>query len=102
MLSMSNPTLAPYAGTGEVRLRVTAKAKSAAEAEELMAPLIKKVKAAVGEYIYGIDVPSLEAAAFRLLKERRLVLAAAESCTGGLIAKRITDIPARRGCSGAE
>jgi nicotinamide-nucleotide amidase len=93
MLSLTNPTLAPYAGTGEVRLRVTAKASSQDEAETLMAPVIEKVKEAVGEYIYGIDIPSLEAAAYRLLKERKLTLAAAESCTGGLIAKRITDIP---------
>ncbi len=93
MLSLKNPTLAPYAGTGEVRLRVTAKAHSESEAEELMKPVIERVRSAIGEYIYGIDVASLEAAAYRLLKERKLTLAAAESCTGGLIAKRITDLP---------
>lgn len=93
MNSLTNPTLAPYAMTGEVRLRVTAKAESEAEAEEMMAPVIQRVYEAVGEYIYGVDVPSLEAAVFALLKERGLTMACAESCTGGLIAKRITDVP---------
>ena len=93
MDSLENPTLAPYAKTGEVRLRVTAKAKSEAEAEALMAPVLEKVRAAVGDVIYGLDVESLEAACFPLLKARGLTLCSAESCTGGLIAKRMTDIP---------
>ncbi len=92
MNSLTNPTLAPYAKTGEALLRVTAKADSEAEAEAMMAPVIEKVYAAVGEYIYGMDVDSLEAAVFALLKERGLTMASAESCTGGLIAKRITDL----------
>ena len=92
MDSLENPTLAPYAKTGEVRLRLTAKAESEAEAEALMAPVLEKVRAAVGDVIYGVDVPSLEAAAFALLKERGLTLCSAESCTGGLIAKRLTDL----------
>lgn len=93
MDSLENPTLAPYAKTGEVRLRVTAKAGSPAEAETLMAPVLEKVRAAVGDVIYGLDVESLEAACFPLLKARGLTLCSAESCTGGLIAKRMTDIP---------
>ncbi|MDD6189447.1 MAG: competence/damage-inducible protein A [Clostridiales bacterium] len=93
MNSLENPTLAPYAKTGEVRLRVTAKAQSEAEAEAMMSPVIEKVYEAVGEYIYGINVPSLEAAVFALLKERGLTFSCAESCTGGLIAKRMTDVP---------
>ena len=93
MNSLTNPTLAPYAKTGEVLLRVTAKAESESEAEAMIAPVIEKVYEAVGEYIYGVDVDSLEAAAFSLLKERGLTMASAESCTGGLIAKRITDVP---------
>lgn len=93
MNSLENPTLAPYAKTAEVRLRVTAKAASEAEAEELMKPVIEKVYAEVGDYIYGVDVDSLEEAAFKLLREKGLRFCSAESCTGGLIAKRITDIP---------
>ena len=88
-----NPSLAPYAKTGEVMLRLTAKGETAEECEELMAPLFWDVRARLGEYLYGVDVDSLEQRAVQLLKERRLTFSAAESCTGGLIAKRVTDVP---------
>lgn len=93
MNALTNPTLAPYAKEGEVRLRVTAKAASEAEAEAMMAPVIADVKRLLGDKVYGIDTPSLEDTAMRLLLSRGETFSAAESCTGGLIAKRITDIP---------
>ena len=93
MNALTNPTLAPYAKEGEVRLRVTAKAASEAEAEAMMAPVIADVKRLLGDRVYGVDTPSLEDTAMRLLIARGETFAAAESCTGGLIAKRITDIP---------
>jgi len=93
MNALQNPTLAPYAKEGEVRLRVTAKAKTAAEAEAMMAPVIADVKRALGDKVYGVDTPSLEDTVLRLLLARKETFSAAESCTGGLIAKRITDIP---------
>jgi len=93
MNTLQNPTLAPYAKEGEVRLRVTAKAKSESEAEAMMAPVIEDVRRALGDKVYGIDTPSLEATAMRLLLSRGETFSAAESCTGGLIAKRITDLP---------
>jgi nicotinamide-nucleotide amidase len=93
MTSLDNPTLAPYAKTGEVSLRVTAKAKSREEADRMMLPVIEQVKEILGDYIYGVDVNSLEEAVLQLLLEKRQTLAAAESCTGGLFSKRITDIP---------
>lgn len=89
---MTNPTLAPYAKIGEVELRVTAKAPTAEEAEVLLAPEIEKLKAQFGGKIYGVDVNSLEEVASRLLKEKGLTLALAESCTGGYVGKRITDV----------
>ena len=88
-----NPSLAPYAKTGECMLRLTAKGKSEAECEELMAPLFWDVKARLGDKLYGVDVPNLENRVLDLLKSRGTTFAAAESCTGGLIAKRITDLP---------
>ncbi len=88
-----NPSLAPYAKTGEVMLRLTAKGETAEECEELMAPLFWDVRARLGEYLYGVDVDSLEQRSVQLLKERHLTFSAAESCTGGLIAKRVTDVP---------
>lgn len=93
MNELKNPTLAPYAKEGEVMLRITAKADTLSQAEEMMAPVIAKVRETLGDLIYGMDVDSLEERVFALLKEKRCTLAAAESCTGGLLAKRMTDLP---------
>ena len=71
----------------------TAKAGSREAAEALLAPVVAEVRSALGEYVYGVDASSLEAACFHLLRERGLTLAAAESCTGGLVAERITALP---------
>ena len=90
---MTNPTLAPYAKDGEVLLRVTGKAKTEQEADELTRPVVERVKSILGDVVYGVDVPSLHKAAFDVLKEKGLTLATAESCTGGLCAKLMTDIP---------
>ena len=93
MEAMTNPTLAPYAKEGECELRITAKAADEASARALIAPAEEKLRARFGSLIYGADVPSLEAAVLALLKEKGLTLGSAESCTGGLIAKRMTDLP---------
>ena len=89
----SNPTLAPYAKNGEALLRVTAMAQSKEDAEKLCAPIIKEVSKRLDGLVYGIDVPNIETAVVNMLKEKHLKLATAESCTGGYIGKRITDIP---------
>jgi len=93
MNALTNPTLAPYAKEGEVMLRVTAKAKTAAEAETMMAPVLEEVRQTLGDLIYGTDVDSLEQRVLQLLREKKQTLACAESCTGGLVAKRMTDLP---------
>jgi len=93
MESLNNPTLAPYAKDGEVMLRLTAKASSKKHAEELMAPILAEVKETLGDIIYGIDTESLENTVVTQLKEHKKTLATAESCTGGLLSKRLTDIP---------
>lgn len=92
LLEGSNPTVAPYAKSGEALLRVTAKAESEEDAEKLMTPVIDEIKSRLGDYIYGIDVGSIEEAVAKLLMERKQTVAFAESCTGGLCAKRLTDI----------
>lgn len=92
MNELTNPTLAPYAKEGEVQLRITAKAKTAEEAEEMTKPVIERVCAVLGDVIYGMDVASLEQVVFELLCEKNMTLSTAESCTGGFIAKRITDL----------
>ena len=97
MKNSTNPTVAPYCKEGEVRLRVTASAESEDIARDMCDEIIEKIAATeVGEYIYGVDIDSLERAAVEFLRARGLTLAFAESCTGGLVAKRITDVA---GCS---
>ncbi|NCB73652.1 MAG: competence/damage-inducible protein A [Clostridia bacterium] len=92
MNELSNPTLAPYAKEGEVQLRITAKAKSEAEAEEMIKPVIEKVRSVLGDIIYGMDAGSLEQVVFELLCQKNMTISTAESCTGGFIAKRLTDL----------
>ena len=92
MSTMENPTLAPYAKEGEMEVRITARAADAAAANAMLDPVEAEVRAVLGDVIYGVDVPSLEARVLALLKEAGTTLATAESCTGGLIAKRITDL----------
>lgn len=92
LLDNENPTVAPYAKDGEALLRVTAMAKNTEEAEKLCAPVIKEIENRLSEFVYGIDYTCIEQAVVKKLKEKYLTVATAESCTGGLIAKRVTDI----------
>ncbi len=92
MVSTDNPTIAPYAKTGEVMLRITARAKSKEEAIAMIDPVEAQIRQKVGEYIYGVDVGNLESAVVQDLKQKGLKIATAESCTGGLISERITRV----------
>lgn len=93
MLESENPTVAPYCKDGEVRLRVTARAGGESEARKMCGDIIALIrKTPVSDFIYDIDSSSLEDSAVRLLRSLGLTLSTAESCTGGLVAKRFTDI----------
>ena len=92
-ISASNPTVAPYAKTGEVHLRITARAGSGAEAFALIEPAEKALRDRLGDVVYGTDTETLESTVVGLLKLLGRSIALAESCTGGLLAKRITDVP---------
>ena len=98
MNRMVNPSMAPYAKECDCLLQVTAKAESEAAAEAMMAPVIARVKERLGDYVYGMDVECIEEAVLPLLKEKGMTFAAAESCTGGEVAKRFTDIPGASAC----
>ena len=98
MNSMSNPTVAPYAKEGECLARVTAKADTEEIAREMIKPVVKKVCDILGDYVYGVSVGSLEEVVVHGLIERGLTIATAESCTGGLLSKRITDIEGSSAC----
>ena len=96
MAESKNPTIAPYARTSECYARVTAKADTPEECEKLLDPVVEKICCLLGEDVYGVDVDSLEQVVGDGLRQRGLTLAVAESCTGGLLSGRITDVP---GCS---
>lgn len=93
LMTGSNPTVAPYAKTGEVHLRVTARASSEQEAQQLIAPVENELRARLGDVVYGTDNEALETAVVALLRKAGQTVAVAESCTGGLICKRLTDVP---------
>ena len=88
-----NPTVALYAKTGEVLIRVTAKAADRDTAEELVDGMIAQLRERLGSAIYGIDAAGLHEALVQGLRQRGQTIATAESCTGGMIASRITEIP---------
>ncbi|WP_338452117.1 competence/damage-inducible protein A [Niallia oryzisoli] len=91
--AQTNPTIAPLAGDGEVTLRITAKHQSEAAAAQLIDDTEKLILDRVGEYFYGYDETSLMSELARLLKEKKLTIAAAESLTGGMFEKELTSIP---------
>ena len=93
MNPLHNPTLAPYAKPTGTELRITAHAPTREEALRLIAPVEEQVKAILGDKVIGVDVDSLEEVCFALLKDRGLTVGTAESCTGGLLAKLLTDLP---------
>lgn len=93
MNALHNPTLAPYAKPTGTELRITAHAATEAEALARIAPVEQQVKERLGDKVIGVDVSSLEEVCLALLKEQGLTVGTAESCTGGLIAKLLTDLP---------
>lgn len=92
MEGSANPSIAPYCGDGEVRLRVTASAKTPEECELMVTGAIERIKtSAVSHVIYGVDT-TLAKALVEKYSALGKTVAVAESCTGGLISKRITDV----------
>ena len=98
MNGMANPSMAPYAKECDCFLQITAKAESEEKAEAMIAPVMERVKERLGEYVYGVDVDCIEEAVIVLLKEKGMTFCAAESCTGGDLARRFTDIPGASAC----
>jgi nicotinamide-nucleotide amidase len=90
-LDASDPTVAPLAAEGKVRLRITARAATRRETEEKIEPVAEEIFSRLEKYYFGEDDETLASAVGRLLTERCETLALAESCTGGLLAKLLTD-----------
>ena len=93
MINSKNPTIAPYANHGEMYVRITAKAKNKKEGLKIVDPVVKKIKDIFKENVYGIDSKNLQSELVKRLIEENKSIAVAESCTGGIIASRITQVP---------
>lgn len=90
----TNPTIAPYAKTGEVHLRVTAKAEDEKKCKEMIKPIVRELKKRFGRNVFATrEDKTLEEAVVDLLKEKNMTLSLAESCTGGAVAARIVNVP---------
>lgn len=93
LMAGSNPTVAPYAKSGEVVLRITAKANSVEEANALCDPIIEQIRERLGNAVYGVDCEGLAKRVVTLLSEQGKQIATAESCTAGLLSGRLTEVP---------
>jgi nicotinamide-nucleotide amidase len=93
LVHSANPTAATYAKRDAVDVRITAKAPSLDEARRMAEEMERRARAALGQHVFGVDDETPQSAALRLLIARGLTLATMESCTGGLLASLITDVP---------
>lgn len=89
----TNPTIAPYAKDGEVTLRITARYLKDNSGEDIITPVENEIRRRMGDSVYSNDNKSLEEVAANILMKSKLTLALAESCTGGLLASKLTDNP---------
>jgi len=93
LLALENPTVAPYAGGGEVKLRLTARADDAASAHALLAPVEAELRARAGSHCYGADDDSLASVVLDALRRRGETVAVAESCSGGGLGAALAAVP---------
>ncbi|HOG00328.1 MAG: putative competence-damage inducible protein [Firmicutes bacterium ADurb.Bin248] len=93
LMDGTNPTVAPYALLGEVKLRVTARCRSEREGEKLVAPVIAEIRRRLGAVVYSDEGRELHEVCAELLLGHKKTLAVAESCTGGMLASRLVSVP---------
>jgi nicotinamide-nucleotide amidase len=93
LLKSTSPTIGVYARADGVHLRLAAKAPTQDEARALIEPVEQEVRVLLGEVIWGADDDTMEAAVGRMLTDLGLTVATMESCTGGLLASTLTDVP---------
>ncbi len=90
---LKTTTVAPYASLGEVKIRVTSKSKSLSKAKSNVSKICTKILKKTNDYYFGDDDESLEEIVGKILVSKKLTISLAESCTGGFLSKRLTDIP---------
>lgn len=93
LMARDNPTVAPYVGRAEVNVRIAAKTDSREKADQLIEPVKAEILNRLGKYYYGENEDSLEGRVADLLKNQGLTVGVAESCTGGLVSHRLTEVP---------
>ncbi|HHP51282.1 MAG TPA: competence/damage-inducible protein A [Moorella mulderi] len=93
LLQSCNPAVVTLVTKGEVHIKLTARASDHEEARRLFAPLEEIIHQRLKDHIFGYDQDTLEEAVGKLLREKGMTLATAESCTGGLLGHRITNVP---------
>jgi len=93
LLEQANPTVAPYAGAGEVKLRITARAEHQADAEALLLPVEREIRRRTGQSCFGVDEQSLAEVVLQQLRQRGQTVAVAESCTGGGLGAALAAVP---------
>ncbi len=93
LIQLDNPTVAPYASLGDVKLRITARSSSKEDSHQLIDPIIEEIESRIGSFCYGKDEDSLASVTLALLNKRSETIAVAESCTGGQLSSALTSIP---------
>lgn len=91
--AQTNPTIAPYVKDGEAILRITARSSRRDEAEKLILPVEQKIRDILGDNVYGVGDTSIEEVVAEMLMDRKLTIAVAESCTGGLLSSKLINYP---------
>jgi len=92
LFNLKNPTVAPYANLGEVKIRITARAKNGVEAKNIIKPVKEKLKKEFSKFIFGEDNDTLPSVLIKELTKRSQTIVFAESCTGGLLSSSLTSI----------
>jgi nicotinamide-nucleotide amidase len=91
--NQTNPTIAPYAKDGEVTLRITARYSKGEKETDIITPVENEIRKRLGDTVYSSENKNMEEVAAELLLKTGTTISIAESCTGGMISSRLTDIP---------
>ncbi len=92
-LASTNPSIAFLASAGEIKIRITAKARTETEAREMIAPIETEIRGRLGDLVFGVDDETIGQILVKLLKENGLTIGTAESMTGGLVASALSSAP---------